>query len=259
MRLRGHLVVVTRARHQAGELAEALEAEGAEVLEIPAITIAAPEDPAALARAIDRWSTFDLVALTSRNTVEAVLEVAARRGVALGATPIAAVGAKTAAALRAHGLEPVIVPGVYRAEALVGAIGAALGPLEGRRVLVPRADEGREILIDALRGAGAEVEAVTAYRLVEAPPAPPESLARLARATAATFLSGKTLEHFLTVVPEDVAREFLRRAVVAVIGPVAAETAARLGIRVDVVPGAATVESLVEALAARLASGPQGG
>jgi uroporphyrinogen-III synthase len=121
-----------------------------------------------------------------------------------------------------------------------------------KRVLFPRAAEGRETLIDLLTAAGVEVSSPIAYRIAAAAPASAEARAAIARADAITFLSGETLRCFLEVVPEEEGRRLLERAVVAVIGPVAESKARELGVRVDVVPKTATLEALVEALAERL-------
>lgn len=265
MSLAGRRVLVTRAPAQAPELAEALRARGAEVLVLPTLALAPPEDPEPLARAACDGA-YDLVVFSSHNVVERFFAVP---GATLGRARAAAVGRKSAGALsrawaqaRPAGevegaVEPssapdaaVIVPPVHDAASLLVTLDATLS-LVGRRVLVPRAPEGRELLIDGLRARGAVVDAPTAYRLVCPPPAAPEVVADVERAEVLTFLSGRALENFLHVLPEARARALLGRACVAVIGPVAAEAAERLAVRVDVVPAEATVEALVAALEAR--------
>lgn len=264
MSLAGRRVLVTRAPAQAPELAEALRARGAEVLVLPTLALAPPEDPEPLARAACDGA-YDLVVFSSHNVVERFFAVP---GATLGRARGAAVGRKSADALRrawaqARGAvdeaveeQPgardatVIVPPVHDAASLLATLDATLS-LVGRRVLVPRAPEGRELLIDGLRARGARVDAPTAYRLVCPPPAAPAVVADVERAEVLTFLSGRTLENFLHVLPEARARALLGRACVAVIGPVAAEAAERLAVRVDVVPAEATVEALVAALEAR--------
>lgn len=220
---------------------------------LPTLSVAAPEDPEPLARAA-RDGTYDLVVFSSHNVVERFFAVG---GATLGRARGAAVGRKTAAALSraqsdttAQPSSAVIVPAVHDAASLLATLDATL-PLVGRRVLVPRAPEGRELLIEGLRARGAVVDAPTAYRLVCPPPAAPAAVAEAERAEVLTFLSGRALENFLHVLPESRARALLERGCVAVIGPVAAEAAERLAVRVDVVPAEATVEALVEALDAR--------
>ncbi|MEM7678547.1 MAG: uroporphyrinogen-III synthase, partial [Myxococcota bacterium] len=173
---------------------------------------------------------------------------------------IACVGAKTAEtietepALSERFAGPRIVPPVYRAESLVDTLVEHFGGLKGKRICVPRAPEGRDVLSERLRAAGAKVDEVVTYRILPAE-SPSASVWGMAQTVdAALFLSGQTLANLLEIVPEQEARRFLTRAVVGVIGPVAAARARELGIRVDVVPSVATQEALVDAVASALAS-----
>lgn len=247
MSLAGRRVLVTRAPAQAPELVEALRARGAEVLVLPTLSIGAPEDPGPLERAA-RDGAYDLVVFSSQNVVERFFAV---QGATLGRARAAAVGRKTAAALgRAWpglDVDTIIVPPVHDAATLLQTLDATAPP-RGQRVLVPRAPEGREVLVQGLEARGAVVDAPVAYRLVSPAPAGPEAVAEAERAEVLTFLSGRALENLLVVLPEARARALLARACVAVIGPVAAEAAARLAVRVDVVPPEATVDALVSAL-----------
>jgi uroporphyrinogen III methyltransferase/synthase len=261
--LAGRVVVVTRAAAQAEGLAEALRARGAEPLFIPTIRVAPPEDPGPMVRAAEAIDTYDLVAVGSTNAVDAL--VAALAGRAWGG-PVACVGKKTAQHVRRSPAQAVLtgqvwVPPAFRAEGLAARIAAgfeAQGGLQGRRILYAQAREGRDTLRVALEAAGAVVDVVEAYCLVPESAPSPEDLRALESADAVTFLSGETLAAWFEVVPAPQAVEVLRRAVVAVIGPVAANRAAALGVRVDVVPPEATVEALVEALAVRLGAPPPG-
>lgn len=203
---------------------------------------------------------YDVVLLGSINAAERM----AARARALDVTvdvPVTCVGEKTRRRLEDSELATVfrgeqLIPEVYRAEAMVERVverfGRA-GRLDGVRVLFPRAPEGREVSIERLRALGAKVDPVVAYRIQVAPPASEEARAEARRADVVTFLSGETMAAFLHVLPEAEGRQILERATVAVIGPVAAEKAEALGVRVDLVPPEATVESLVAALATRCA------
>jgi len=86
----GRRIVVTRSRAQASDLAEQLEALGAEVIEMPAITIEPPADWAPLDTAIAALATFDWVVFTSVNGVDgffARLDAAGKDSRALPASP----------------------------------------------------------------------------------------------------------------------------------------------------------------------------
>lgn len=251
-RLAGRTVVVTRSPEDGAELARRFEAEGARVLLVPTIEIEPTDQGPEVERALSSLADYDGIILGSQNAAERLFSAAARHGASCRDARFFVVGAKTASFVQ--GEVPgarVEAPAVYRAEALVELIRERFGGgLAGRRFLFPRAPEGRELIIDALSALGAEVQALHLYRIVPAAGPPASVLAALDSAEIITFMSGRSLENWLRLMPEPAARAHLRRAQVALIGPVAQETAARLGIRVDIVPEVATAEGLVEAVAA---------
>lgn len=164
------LVVVTRPRRQAGPLADAIAALGRTPVVLPLLEIAPLADASALRAALANLDRYALVAFVSPNAIDAAF---AHVGAWPAAVAIAVVGAASRAALARHpGLAPAtrIVSPLDAAhsdsEHLIEALEHELGlqALRGRRVLVVRGDGGRELLPDALRAAGAEVETVTAYR-----------------------------------------------------------------------------------------------
>jgi uroporphyrinogen III methyltransferase/synthase len=165
--LAGRTIAVTRARPQASALAARLRGLGAAVVEAPAIRI----EP--LDAALPELAGYDLLCLTSPNGVHRLFELVADAR-ALAGPRIAAIGPGTAAALREHGVEPDLVPARSVAEGLV----EALAGIEVARALLVRGEEGRDVLPDALRERGAEVDIVAVYRTV------PEPLAAAARSAA---------------------------------------------------------------------------
>jgi uroporphyrinogen-III synthase len=258
--LSGRRIVVTRAREDAREMIERIEGLGGSAIALPTIAIAPLEDLSELDRALDGIADYDVLIFGSKHAAEIFFERAVSRGTVLS-TAIACVGAKTKAFVEARSAaEPahiapraILAPEVHRAEALFEEIARACGGLKGRRFLFPRAPEGRETLIDALRSEGGLVDLISTYAIVPARKASRDEIAEIERADAYTFLSGETLRAFLAVVPEEKARAMLDLSVVAVIGPVARAKAEELGVRVDVVPRKATAEALIDALAAHLA------
>jgi uroporphyrinogen III methyltransferase / synthase len=258
--LAGRSVIVTRAAEQAGSLTRALEGLGAEVLSLPVIEIAEPSDWRPVDAAIDGIGSYDWIVLTSVNGVDRFLDRLVERGhgvEALRIASVAVVGSATAARLTELGVTPAVVPAEYRAEGLVDAFrDMSCGP--GWRVLVPRAEEAREVLPESLRGMGCTVDVVPVYRLVTARPVP-EVLRRLAAGSvdAVTFASGGTARRFLEMLRGawiDTAAA-LQRVTVASIGPVTSDGLRALGVRVDVEAAESTASSLVAALAARLVGG----
>jgi uroporphyrinogen III methyltransferase/synthase len=235
--LHGQVVAVTRARAQAGELGARLAALGAEVIEAPAIRI----EPRQVS--LDGIEEYELVCLTSPNGVRLLFEALTRDGRdarALAGAKVAAIGPGTAAELERHGIRPDVVPERSVAEALVDALRDV--PVEGRRALVARASEARDVLPEALRDRGAEVEVVALYDTV-AEPLDEKAREGLERATYVTFTSSSTVRYFLEAggeVPAD--------ARVASIGPVTTGTAREHGLEVHVEAERHDIDGLVEAI-----------
>jgi len=254
MPLAGKRILITRAREQASAFAAVLEAAGAEVVEFPTISIVPPESWAPLDAAIGRLREYQWVIFTSSNGVRSFrdrLQHAGRDVRDLHGITICAIGPATAAALATLGIRADLVPAEFKAEALLEAIRAVPGgtDIRGARVLLARAAEARELLPDELTRRGAQVDVVAAYRTVRSIPEaePVRAMLRDRNLHAVTFTSSSTVKHFLELVGED-ARDLLRGVVVASIGPITAEAAARRGIVSDIVPENYTIPALAEAL-----------
>ena len=115
----GKTVVVTRARAQASALTKKLEAQGARVLEVPAIKIVPPADFAPLDKAISEIDTYKWLILTSVNGVEYFFDrllKADKDSRALCGVKIAAIGSATAEALKGYGITADLIPSAYKAE-----------------------------------------------------------------------------------------------------------------------------------------------
>jgi uroporphyrinogen III methyltransferase / synthase len=243
--LHGMRVVVTRARAQASELARRLDALGAEPIELPAIRIDPRIDSDEVRRAVESLHAYALVCLTSANGVDLLFEAMAAQGRdarALANASVAAIGSGTEAALAAHGVLADIVPERFVAEQLVEALDAL--ELQGKPVLVARAAEAREVLPDALRNKGADVDVVTLYETVAEEP-DPEALERAREADFLTFTSSSTVRNF---VEKAGANGIPRNARVISIGPVTSEAIREAGLSVDVEAERHDIDGLVGAL-----------
>lgn len=173
-------VVITRPIQQAGPLAAAVAALGRTPVVLPLLDITPLPDQAALRAVLARLDQFALVAFVSPNAVDSAF---AHISAWSAGVDIAVVGEGSRSALARHGVldERVRIhcprdPARSDSEHLIQALDPAA--LAGRRVLVVRGESGRELLPDALRAAGAEVETVAAYR---------RTLPRLTPALAATL------------------------------------------------------------------------
>jgi uroporphyrinogen III methyltransferase/synthase len=244
--LHGLRVVVTRARAQASGLAHTLAALGAEPVELPTIRIEPRIDTGAVRRAVHDLHTYALVCLTSANGVRLLFEAMAEQGRdarALANATVAAIGPGTAAALADRGVIADIVPDRFVAEALADALAGV--SLEGRPALVARAAERRDVLPDALRGRGAEVDVVPLYETVTEDP-DPAAVERARDADYLTFTSSSTVRNLVAAVGADAAPG----ARVVSIGPVTSEAAREAGFTVAVEAERHDIDGLVEALLA---------
>ena len=255
--LTGLRVLVTRPAHQASSMCEALAREGAEAIPAPAIAITPiPDSDGAIEAALRSLSTYQWVIFTSVNGVEVFfdrlhelqLNVEALEGVST-----AAIGPATSNALRRHGVVPQYVPPAYLSTALVEGM-ASLG-VGGARVLLARAEIGGAELKTGLEELGARVDQLSLYRTEV--PGSSHVTAREAflagNLDVATFTSPSTVRYTAALLGEEVTK--LDGVTVACIGPVTAEAARELDIRVDVVALQHTMEGLVDALKSYFSNG----
>ena len=194
--LAGRRILVTRAASQAGKLSQGLRALGAIPVEVPVLEIQPPLSYDALDQALAQFASYHWLILTSTNAVRAFADRAATLGLQLSAIhlpQVAAVGAATAEEARKAGLPVALVPEAYVGESLA----AALAPqISGKRVLIARAALARDVIPDALRAAGAEVDVVDAYRNAMPAAAPAQLRAALKQGIeAATFTSSSSVTH----------------------------------------------------------------
>ena len=243
----GKKIVVTRAPDQAAELSEKLRTLGADAIELPVISIGPPQDPAPLDQAIERLATYDWLIFTSVNGVRFFLERLDRSKQDLRALKarICAIGPATARAVEALHLKVDLMPEKYVAESMVQAFAGV--PLEGKRVLLPRAAVARDLIPTELAKRGAHIDVVEAYRNIV-----PEGAGERAKGIFAgdskpdwiTFTSSSTVNNFISLAGADA----LRGVRVACIGPVTSETARSHGLKVDIEAKQFTIDGLIEAI-----------
>jgi uroporphyrinogen III methyltransferase/synthase len=240
--LAGRTIAVTRARAQASGLAERLRELGAQVVPAPAIRIEPLDGPAP---DLDR---YDLVCLTSPNGVRLLFErltKAGRDARAFAHARIAVIGPGTASALREHGLGADIVPERFVAEGLV----EALEQVPVRRALIARAAEARDVLPEALRARGAEVDVLALYETV-AEPLTAAMREGVNRADYVTFTSSSTVRFFF----EAFGAELPPGIRLASIGPVTSQALRDRGREPDLEAARHDIDGLVDAILADASS-----
>lgn len=249
--LHGRRVLITRARHQVEGFRRDLVDMGAAVIEIPTLEVKPMPTDERVRKAIGGLGRTALVIFASANAVAIFHKMLVETGAdsrALHASKLCAIGQETAEMLEQHGLRPELVTSEYTAEGLAKALEG--WEMEGMRVLVPRAEVARDALPSLLAMRGAEVEILPVYQSVcpvEAGPA----LLRLFGAEGVdvvTFTSSSTVANFVRAFPEDKLPAVLGDAEVACMGPVTADTARKLGLRVDIVAREYTTRGLVQAI-----------
>lgn len=231
-------VVVTRAARQAPQLVDALEERGAHAISIPVVDFTSPTDPAPADAAAQRLADYDWLVVTSPNGAELFCSMLVPG--ALGTVSVAAIGPGTAAALERVGARPDLVPERFVAEGLLEAFPDPQGT--GGRVLLARAEQGRDVLPNGLREMGWEVDDVPVYRTVAATVTQAQRH-ELERADVVTFTSSSTVSNLVEQVGADALP-----SVVATISPVTSATARGFGLRVDVEASEHTIAGLVSAL-----------
>ncbi len=247
-------MVVTRAPEQSGELVKLLTDAGARVVEVPTlVTVPVDGDELSLVDAALRdlaAGAYDGVIVTSRNTVAFVHERLLALGLgaaAVAGTPVFAIGPATARALVERGYEPPTVAEEAVAEGLLATVRDALdADLAGMRFLLPRAREGRDVVIEGLRRAGARVDLVVVYetRPVTSGPGLPAGT----RLDWVTFMSPTAVRAF-------VQRFGNLRTKVAVVGPVTAKAVREAGLEVDAMGEEHTAAGMVAAMVAAAGTG----
>ena len=259
-KLNGKTILVTRSAGQSSQFSELLQQQGANIIEMPALVIGPPSSWEELDGAIARLSDFDWLILTSSNGVEYFFERLFSQGKdarALVGVKIAVVGKKTAASLKACGIQPDFIPPDFVADSLVEHFPE---PLEGKKVLFPRVESGgREVLVKELTAKGAEVTEVAAYESgcpVQMAPIALDALQKQ-KVDVITFGSSKTVKNFFQLLeaslPGD-SEQFLtpvsrlQNVCIASIGPQTSITCRQLLGRVDVEAKEYTLEGLTQAI-----------
>ncbi|HST70639.1 MAG TPA: uroporphyrinogen-III C-methyltransferase [Solirubrobacterales bacterium] len=244
--LHGRRVVVTRARAQASGLARTLRELGAEVVELPAIRIEPRIESEEVQKVAGALGVYELICLTSPNGVRLLFEAMEAVGVdarALAGVTVAAIGPGTARALAERGVLADVVPERFVAEGLIEALEDT--EVAGARVLVARAAEARDVLPDALRERGAEVDVVPLYETVREQPGDDEIEAAQS-ADYVTFTSSSTVTNLTAALGD----RFPSGARIVSIGPITSETVRAAGLEVDIEAERHDVDGLLAALLA---------
>ena len=245
----GRCILITRPEEQASDFSDELRRYGAEPVEFPSIQVVPPEDWGDLDRAISNIGSYDWIIFTSVNGVRFFKErlwAGSKDVRALNGAKVCAIGPRTAEAVRQLGIVPDLIPKIYQAEGIIEEM-EKLG-MRDKRVLLPRAEQAREVLPEALRGMGAWVEVVMAYKSVK----PAQDLGRIysylknRKISVVTFTSSSTVHNFVEMFDPKELASLMEGVVVASIGPITANAVREAGMMNHIMPEKYTIKALAK-------------
>lgn len=250
----GKRIIVTRTREQASELVSGLEEMGGSCYECSTINIEPVDSYQIIDEALERIDEYHWILFTSLNGVKYFFKRLQSKGLDardLKGPDIGVVGKSTASLLLEYGINADHMPPVFTGEGLAESL--LDQGVEGRNILIPRAVEGREIIPETLRGAGAQVTVAPVYRNVPAQGRREELRAELesGEVNMVTFTSSSTVRNFLTMVDARDQQELerlMQGVDIAAIGPITAKTVTDSGLKVDVQPREYTIPSMIQAI-----------
>ena len=238
-------ILITRPRAQADDFADKLRSAGFEPVYFPVIEIKPVENNLALERALAKLNCYEWIVFTSANAVEIVFDQFPASNWN-EEVKFAAIGPKTAAALKARNISPDFVPEEYVAEAIL----PGLGDLVGKWVLLPRAEIARKELPEAIFRAGGVPHEITVYKTLPVQPDLDGLTALKSGVDVVTFASASSVENFAAIVrknrldPLNLPNDPL----IACIGPITEQAARDEGFQNIVTAKEYTTEGLIEAI-----------
>lgn len=245
--LYGKKIVVTRSRAQASSLLKELKELGADAIECPTIKITEITDNKAFDSFIEKHSNYSHLVFTSVNGVEVfikkLLETNKDLRILYG-KKIICIGPATAKAFKDRGIIPDFIPENYVAESMIPYFEKE----NNAKVAILRAEKAREVLPEALKKLGHQVDIIPLYHTDLEESLNPEVLDYLEKGEIdlVTFTSSSTVEGFAKMLektnikPENIPA--------ATIGPVTEESCKKYGFNVKIKAKEFTIPGLVEAI-----------
>jgi len=244
-------ILITRAREQSAEFESSLKNLGAEVIEFPTIEIVPPSRWKNLDCAIARLNSYDWIIFTSANGVNFFLKrlKEIKKNLRLPSSlKVCAIGPATARQLKKKKIPVRSIPKEFIAESILE--GFEKRSISGKRILLARAKEARDILPKGLKKMGAKVDVVEVYRTVK-----PRGVSKRLKELLTnggidliTFTSSSTVNHFVELLKGVDLKTALKGMTIACIGPVTAKAATKWGMKVRIQPKQYTIPGLTRAI-----------
>ncbi len=243
----GKRILVTRMEETDGRLAWLLENEGAYPVELPTIQIRPLRHYSEFDHKINEFSNYDWIIFTSANGIGHTLRRLNRLGKdirQLKGPKICAIGPKTKERLEELGLKVEYFPSEFRAEAIVEFFKKE--GIKGKRVIMLRAKEARQVIPRGLKSLGAHVDCIPVYETIR--PKAKLSDIDFDEVDCITFTSSSAVRNFASLFSRDKLRRIIKGKVIAAIGPVTTSTCRELNIKVDVEAKRYTLDGLTKAI-----------
>lgn len=245
----GKGVMITRPEKQADDLAKLLIKEGANPIHFPTIKIVPPSSWRELDAAIKNLLDYDWLIFTSANGVAYFFErlFAKKKDIRdLKGIRICCIGPATARQVENRGIKVDLVPQKFISEGILKSF--ARTSLKGKKILLARAADARDVLPEGLKKLGAQVDVVTAYETIGSGKKKKEmeELFKENKIDVITFTSSSTVNNFIKIMGNDF--KLPKGVKIASIGPVTAATAREAGLAVDIHQEEYTIEGLVGSL-----------
>ncbi|MDR1011625.1 MAG: uroporphyrinogen-III synthase [Opitutaceae bacterium] len=254
--LSGRRVTITRARDQNGELREKLETLGAEVLDIPLITVTPAVDKTALVEIFAELGGYDWIVFTSANGVRIFFEQFFKGFDdirSLGLLRFACVGHATAREIKKHNIKVECMPKTATAEALADAL-IATDSLDSAKVIVVTGSLNRDTLVQKLGEARAIVDRLPLYKTEKTNLAadPVAADFREHGSDALLFTSSSTVDSYIAQSASLRRGENAKQPLYGSIGPHTSDTMREHKIPIAFEAAEASLDALVKALIAKL-------
>ena len=236
--------VTTRQSRKGQAMVERLEELGARAFSLPTIECGAPDSSDSIFEALSCLDQYDWLLFTSPNGVEHFFCFLKEQNLdhrALAMAKFACIGPGTSKALNEQGFHCDLLPKSFVAEGLLEELESTLGEdLTHLKILIPRAQEAREILPQSLAARGAQVTVAPVYKTV--PPKPlRDSGSFIKPDTRVLFTSSSTVKNWISATGNKTQPCFC-------IGPITAQTAREAGLEILGVAGEHSIEGLVQLL-----------
>jgi uroporphyrinogen-III synthase len=254
--LSGRRIAVTRPPGSAGDWRSRLEAQGAEVIELPLIQVTKDVDLNTLAEVFQEFGAYEWIVFTSVNGVKYFFEEFIRVFEdirSLGLVRIAAVGEATAAAVRDLHLRVDLQPKKATGEALVKEL-MAREAMDSAKVLVVTGNRNRDVVVTGLNEARAIVDQLPVYRTEETNLAadPVAGDFRAKGADVILFASPSAVQSFFDQAEALKLAPKARKPLAGSIGPTTSAAMKQLGLPVDFEAAEPSIDGLIAALAPKL-------